>query len=349
MEHTRPIRSGFSLLPCLLLAGILGSCRDTAAPDGMVWIPGGQFQMGTNDPQAQANERPAREVRVDGFWMDTTPVTNRQFQAFVDATGYVTTAEQSIDWEELKKQLPEGTAKPPDEMLQPGSLVFSATAGPVNLRDYRQWWHWVSGADWRHPEGPQSSIADRPDHPVVQVSWFDAQAYAEWADKRLPTEAEWEYAARGGHPHTRFIWGDRFMKDDRFQANTWTGHFPYDNDQADGYGSTSPVRSFPANGYGLYDMAGNVWNWCRDLYAYDVHARAAATTDRSCCDNPQGPERSYDPMEPSAPVKHVIKGGSFLCHVDYCESYRPSARRGNTPDSAASHIGFRCVRSGAEK
>ncbi len=311
----------------------------------MVWIPGGTFMMGTNDPAAQPNERPAREVKVDGFWMDATPVTNRQFAAFVKATAYVTTAEKPIPWEEMKKQLPAGTPRPPASALAPGSLNFVKTSGPVNLQQFSNWWRWTPNTNWRQPQGPGSSIKDLMDHPVVHVSHDDATAYAQWAGKRLPTEAEWEYAARAGNPPTRFIWGDTFKPDGKFMANTWTGTFPYENTEEDGYFRTSPVGSFPANDYGLYDMAGNVWNWCHDLYAIDVHFQASKAPDKSCCDNPQGPQKAFDPAQPYSNELYVIKGGSFLCHVDYCESYRPSARRGNTPDSASSHTGFRCVRS----
>jgi len=313
----------------------------------MVWIPGGTFVMGTNDHTAQANERPARKVTVDGFWMDPTPVTNYQFQQFVEATGYVTDAEKKLVWEELQKQLPPGTPRPPESNFAPGSLVFRKTQGPVDLRYYDQWWEWKAAVNWRQPEGPGSSIQDRMNHPVVHVSWMDAAAYAKWAGKRLPTEAEWEYAARGGREvNTRFIWGEEFMPDGQHMANTWTGTFPYENNCNDGYETTSPVASFPPNDYGLYDMAGNVWNWCNDLYAANIHIQAQHSEDKSCCINPAGPEISYDPSNPYAQETRVIKGGSFLCHVDYCESYRPSARRGNTPDSASSHTGFRCVKAG---
>lgn len=311
----------------------------------MVWIPGGSFLMGTDDPSAQQNERPSREVTVDGFWMDETPVTNRQFLEFVEATGYVTTAEREINWEEFRKNLPPGTPKPPPEGLAPGSLIFQKTQGPVDLNVYSSWWFWTNHVSWRNPEGEGSSIKDRLDHPVVHVSWFDASEYAKWAGKRLPSEAEWEFAARGGQPHSRFIWGNEFMPGGDYMANTWTGIFPYRNDKKDGYEATSPVGTFPPNAYGLYDMAGNVWNWCSDFYAVNVHLVAAMSEDKSCCINPVGPDKSYDPSQPNLKELRVIKGGSFLCHVDYCESYRPSARRGNTPDTSTSHTGFRCVRS----
>ncbi len=335
------------ILTLSLIGVVLISCVPSSPPDEkeMILIPGATFQMGTDDPTAQANERPSRKVVIDAFWIDTTPVTNREFKLFVEETGYVTTAEKPLDWEVMKKQVPPGTPKPPASAMAPGSLVFHATRGPVNLNQYSEWWKWTAGANWRHPEGPGSSIDDRWDHPVVHVSWYDANAYAQWAGKRLPTEAEWEVAARGGTTSGRFNWGDTFRPEGRFMANTWTGTFPYDNNQKDGYEKTSPVGSFPANGYGLYDMAGNVWNWCSDLYAVDVHAQAARSEDKSCCINPTGPEKTVDPQAPNVGEQRVIKGGSFLCHLDYCESYRPTARRGNTPDTGTSHTGFRCVRS----
>jgi len=244
-----------------------------------------------------------------------------QFRAFVDATGYLTTAQKPVDWEELKKQVPPGTLKPADELLKPGSLVFTPPNHAVNLRDLGNWWKWTVGADWQHPQGPGSSIADKQDHPVVQVSFEDALTYAKWAGKRLPTEAEWEYAARGGaKTNTRFHWGDEFQPGGKFMVNTFTGVFPHKNTAADGFAGTSPVRSFPANGYRLFDMAGNVWNWTADAYR-DV------------------PDARPDDF------RRVIKGGSFLCHVNYCESYRPTARRGTPYDTGSGHVGFRCVSS----
>ena len=313
------------------------------APVGMMWIPGGEFTMGSQLPGTRRNEQPAHKVTVDGFWIDAHNVTNAEFQKFVETTGYKTTAERLVDWEEIKKQVPPGTPKPPDEMLQPGSLVFTPPRGPVDLRDMNAWWRWTPGADWRHPEGPSSNIEGREDYPVVQVSWDDAVAYAKWAGKRLPTEAEWEFAARGGLENKRFAWGDEFQPGGKFMANTWTGEFPNRNTKADGYERTSPVKSFPANGYGLYDMGGNVWNWVSDLYRADVHALMAK---EASCHNPQGPTTSWNPGHPHQGVERVTKGGSFLCHLSYCESYRPTARRGTPPDTGMSHIGFRCAKSG---
>jgi formylglycine-generating enzyme len=314
----------------------------TKSPPGMVWIPEGTFLMGTNEKESFANERPAHLVQVQGFWIDEHDVTNTEFARFVEATGYVTTAERKIDWEDLKKELPPGTSKPDDSALAPGALVFSPTSGPVPLNDISAWWRWVHGANWRHPEGPESSIHGRENHPVVQVSWNDAVAYAQWAGKRLPTEAEWEFAARGGLEAKRYVWGDEFKPSGKYMANTWQGIFPVRDSGEDGFVGTSPVGSFPANGYGLYDMAGNVWQWCSDWYRADSNMEAAS---KNVCRNPGGPAESYDPGDPYAP-KRVVKGGSFLCNADYCESYRPSARRGTPPDTGSSHTGFRCVISG---
>lgn len=310
------------------------------APSGMVWIPGGEFTMGApeKDQHARPDEFPAHRVRVDGYWMDETEVTNAQFRAFVDATGYVTTAEKAPDWEEIKKQVPPGTPKPSDDKLVAASLVFVGTKGPVGLQDVSQWWAWTPGADWRHPEGPKSSIDGKDDHPVVQVSWDDAVAYATWAGKRLPTEAEWEFAARGGLDGKLNTWGDDPVT--AVRANTWQGTFPYMNTEADGFATTSPVRAFAANGYGLFGTAGNVWEWCADWYRPDAYAADASRVAL----NPTGPASSMDPGDPTAP-KRVIRGGSFLCHDSYCASYRPAARMRNTTDTSMQHMGFRCVMS----
>jgi formylglycine-generating enzyme required for sulfatase activity len=308
----------------------------------MAWIPSGSFSMGTDDPRSFPNERPSRRVRLDGFWMDIRHVTNAGFARFVAEAGYVTTAERPIDWEELRKQVPPGTPKPPDEMLAPGALVFTPPARPVPLNDMRGWWRWVKGADWRHPEGPGSGLERRMDHPVVQVSWEDAAAYAAWAGKRLPTEAEWEYASRGGLAGKRYPWGDDPRPGGKHMANSYQGAFPMRDDAEDGFAGTSPAGAFPANGYGLFDMAGNAWQWCGDWYRVDAHAGAAHDEVRV---NPRGPEASWDPRDPHTP-KRVVKGGSFLCHPSYCESYRPSARRGLPPDTGMGHTGFRCAKPG---
>ncbi len=234
------------------------------APVGMVWIPGGEFTMGSDTALARRVERPPHRVRVVGFWIDQTEVTNVQFRQFVDATGYITVAERAPTWEEIKKQLPPGRPKPPDDVFVPASLVFTPPDHPVPTDNPRAWWSWTPGANWRHPEGPHSDLTDRDNHPVIHVSWDDAVAYANWAGKRLPTEAEWEFAARGGRNRAQFTWGNDPFSPAAPQANIWQGRFPDNNTQIDGYGRTAPVGSFPPNGYGLYDMAGNVWEWTLD-------------------------------------------------------------------------------------
>jgi formylglycine-generating enzyme required for sulfatase activity len=307
------------------------------APAGMRWVSGGEFTMGTDDPRSMPNERPGHRVRVGGFWIDEHPVTNAEFRRFVEATGYVTTAERKPEWEEIRKELPPGTPKPDDSLLVPGSLVFTPPSHPVPLNDLKNWWTWTPGASWQHPEGPGSTIEGRESHPVVQVSWEDAEAYAKWAGKRLPTEAEWEYAARGGLEGKRYPWGDEFRPGGHYMANTFTGEFPYHQTAEDGFTGTSPVESFPPNGYGLYDMAGNVWQWTADWYRSDEFTERAS---HGVCDNPTGPANGFDPTDPYE-QRRVIKGGSFLCNPSYCESYRPSARRGTPPDTGSSHVGFR--------
>ena len=314
----------------------------------MVWVEGGTFTMGWEGEGGRADERPAHSVRVDGFWMDETEVTNAQFRAFVEATGYVTTAERPVDWEVLKTQLPPGTPRPPDEMLVPGSMVFTPPDHGVPLNAHQLWWSWVHGASWRAPTGPGSSIEGQDDLPVTQVSWHDAKAYAEWAGKRLPTEAEWERAAKIDVGSERFMWGDELEPDGRHMANIWQGTFPQENTEADGFAGVAPVRSFPPSAAGLYDMAGNVWEWTADLYRDDAYVeRADEIEPGGCCSNPTGPVTTKDPRNPYSADSRVQKGGSFLCHVTYCESYRPSARMATTPDSGMSHAGFRCVSDAA--
>lgn len=318
-----------------------------AAPAGMVWVPGGEFLMGSTDPLARPDEAPVHRVRVDGFFMDATEVTNAQFAAFVAATGYRTVAERPVDWQELKKQLPPNTPQPPGAALLPGSLVFTPPDRPIDTRDLRQWWRWTAGADWQHPEGPGSSVDDRQQHPVVHIAYEDALAYARWAGKRLPTEAEWERAARGGLSGARNVWGHEPVGPHR--ANTWQGEFPHHDSADDGFAGTAPVRSFPPNGFGLYDMAGNVWEWCSDLFRPDTYTRLVANQTRDALIiNPAGPEHSFDPRNPHAPESRVQRGGSFLCHDSYCASYRPSARMGAPPDTGMSHLGFRCVADPAQ-
>jgi formylglycine-generating enzyme len=245
--------------------------------------------------------------------------------------------------DDILAQLPPGTPRPPKEKLVPGALVFTPTKGAVDLRDFSKWWKWTPGANWRHPEGPGSDLAGRDDHPVVQVSWDDAVAYAKWVGKRLPTEAEWEFAARGGLDNKPYVWGDDPPTDTSIHANIWQGDFPYQNTSLDGYVRTSPVRAFPANGYGLYDMSGNVWQWCSDWYQIDLY-RERVGKGKGVVVNPHGPDKSFDPRQPYSPLR-VQKGGSFLCCDSYCTRYRPSARHGCTPDTGMSHMGFRCVLS----
>jgi formylglycine-generating enzyme len=301
------------------------------APDGMVWIPGGRFLMGADDG-SMPDAEPVHEVTLDGFWMDRTEVTNRQFARFVAEAGYVTVAERKPD--------PRDFPGVPAEKLVPGSLVFTPPAGEVSLEDPLIWWSYVPGASWRHPGGPQTTIDGKDDDPVVQVCWDDAEAYARWAGKRLPTEAEWEYAARGGKARTRYTWGDEFRPGGKWQANIWQGRFPDRDVPEDGFSRLAPVGTFPPNGFGLVDMAGNVWEWCADWYRPGY--------DDSQARNPRGPSSSFDPAEPGVP-KRVQRGGSFLCTDQYCTRYLPGARGKGAVDSAASHVGFRCVRSTGER
>ena len=304
---------------------------------GMKRIPAGIYAMGSHDAQGRVDEYPVHHVHVNTFWMDETEVTNAAFAAFVKATGYITTAEKAIDWSELAKQVPAGTPKPADSLLAPSSLVFVPTIGPVSLTDYSQWWTFKRGADWKHPEGPGSTSIGRETHPVVHVSWDDAAAYARWAGKRLPTEAEWEWATRGGLKNKIYPWGDASVNKAPYKANSFQGHFPYEDQALDGYKTTTaPVKSFPANGYGLYDTAGNVWEWCSDWYRPTYYKKSPVF-------NPKGPSSSYDPDEPGVP-KRVMRGGSFLCNDGYCSSYRSSARMKSSPDSGLQHTGFRCVK-----
>jgi len=311
---------------------------------GMVWIPGGEFVMGNDSPAAQRNEQPAHRVLVDGFWMDATEVTNAEFRRFVESSGHVTTAERAPTLEEIMAQAAPGTLPPPKEALVAASLVFTPPNRAVPLDNARSWWSWTPGADWRRPEGVGSSIRGKDDHPVVHVSWFDAAAYAKWAGKRLPTEAEWEYAARGGLVAGKYSWGNAPVSDEEPQANIWQGEFPHKNLKTDGFDRTAPAKSFASNGYGLYDMAGNVWEWCADWYHPAAYALRLEETKGKVVVNPRGPSQSFNPLDPYAP-SHVNRGGSFLCHKSYCEAYRPSARRGTAADTGMSHIGFRCVRS----
>jgi len=317
---------------------------ETDGPPGMVWIPGGKFIMGSSakDKLAHPVEKPAHTVTVSGFWMDSTEVTNREFARFVKATGYITLAEKDVDWEELKKQVPPGTRKPPEAQLKAGSMVFAPPKNAVPLNNIGGWWAWVTGVNWRHPEGPASNLAGRENHPVVHVAWQDAVAYAKWARKRLPTEAEWEFAARGGLKGATFTWGDEPFSDKKPQANIWQGDFPHRNSKLDGHIRTAPVKSYPKNGYGLYDMSGNVWEWCADWWRVDLYRHRVANGDRVI--NPVGPPRYFDPRNPRE-KQRVTRGGSFLCHDCYCAAYRPAGRRGTALDTGMSHIGFRCAKN----
>ena len=297
-------------------------------------IPGGEFEMGSDAEQPE--EAPAHRVRVDAFSIEQHPVTNAQYTAFVEATGYRTVAERPLD--------PADYPGAPAANLAAGSLVFTPTSGPIDLRHMSQWWTWTPGACWRRPEGPQSSIDDRGQHPVAHIAFEDAQAYAEWAGRELPTEAEWERAARGGVDGRTFTWGDDPRPDGQRLAKYWDGSFPWRNNASDGYERTAPIGTYPANDYGLFDMTGNVWEWTTDWYA----GQHAADADKPCCvpNNPRGPsmQRSYDPAQPQFKIpRRVIKGGSFLCADEYCQRYRPAARRPQMVDTGMSHVGFRCV------
>jgi formylglycine-generating enzyme len=312
----------------------LRSEAETAGPppfENMRWIPAGEFRMGSEDFYSE--ERPVHRVAVDGFWMDEGPVTAAEFRRFVQETGYVTFCERPLD-----------PALYPDadsNLLVPGSLVFRKTGGPVDVRDFRNWWEYVPGAFWKRPEGPGSTINGRDRHPVVQVAYEDAEAYATWAGKELPTEAEWEYAARGRLDGAVFSWGDEHFPDGKPMANTWQGEFPWQNLKLDGYEGTSPVGSFPPNGYGLYDMTGNVWEWTTDYFT----VRHPGEVESPCC-IPRNPRVTSDAAS-SAPgetiPRRVIKGGSHLCAPNYCLRYRPAARQGEALDTSTGHIGFRCI------
>ena len=305
-----------------------------APPAAMVWIPGGPFRMGSDEHYPE--EAPAQPASVDGFWMDRCPVTNRDFEAFVQATGHRTVAEVAPD----PAQYPGGKR----ELMNPGSLVFKKPGGPVDMRDFTNWWKYILGADWRHPRGPNSTIRGRADHPVVHVAYADAEAYARWKGKSLPSEAEWEFAARGGLDGAEYAWGNELMPEGRPMANFWQGEFPWQNLRTDGYEGTSPVAAFPANGYELFDMTGNVWEWTTDWYT----PRQARGKTSPCCipSNPRGGpmEDSYDLRQPRIRIsRKVIKGGSHLCAPNYCRRYRPAARFPEPIDTSTCHLGFRCI------
>jgi formylglycine-generating enzyme required for sulfatase activity len=300
----------------------------------MVWIPGGTFRMGSDEWYPE--ERPVHTVRVDGFWMDDHQVTVAEFRRFVKATGYVTMAERPLD--------PAAYPDADPSLLVPGSLVFQRTRGPVDLNDYHNWWAYVPGASWRHPKGPGSTLDGLDRHPVTHVAYEDVETYAAWADKDLPSEAEWEFAARGGLDGATYTWGDEFAPKGRMMANTWQGEFPWQNTLLDKYEGTSPIRSFPPNGYGLHDMAGNVWEWTADFFT----PRHPDAVDHPCCapSNPRttSPDASYAVGLPGADIpRRVTKGGSHLCAPNYCHRYRPAARQAEAVDTSTGHIGFRCV------
>jgi formylglycine-generating enzyme required for sulfatase activity len=300
-----------------------------ATPPGMVWLPAGTFKMGTSDKEVFPDAAPVHDVELDGFWIDISEVTNLQFARFVKATNYVTVAERPLD--------PKDFPNVPREDLKPGSIVFKLSPGAEDVHNVHGRWQYIPGACWKHPEGPGSDLKGRENHPVVHIAYEDAAAYAKWAGKRLPTEAEWEYAARGGLVQKPFVWGDELTPNNKWMANIWQGRFPTRNTAQDGYVRTAPVASYAANGFGLYDMAGNVWEWCSDFYRPDYYANSPKK-------NPQGPDSSHDPAEPNV-AKRVQRGGSFMCADDYCVRYRPAGRGKGELNSSHSHVGFRCVMS----
>ena len=314
-------------------------------PNGMVWIPGGEFSMGSTRasealcglPGVTRDALPVHRVYVDGFWMDKTDVSNEEFDRFVRATGYITVAERVPTREEFP------TA--PAENLVAGSVVFTPTDNVVDLRDHYQWWRYVKGANWRHPLGPDSDLKGKEKYPVVQVAYEDAQAYAKWAGKRLPTEAEWEFAARGGKAGRLFAWGDELKVNGKWMANIYQGEFPVKDTGEDGFAGLAPVAQFSPNAYGLYDMAGNVWQWCSDWYRPDYYAQLGSAG--AVARNPQGPETPFDPSEPSEP-KRVHRGGSFLCTDQYCSRYMVGARGKGEVSTGSNHLGFRCVKTAGE-
>ncbi len=306
--------------------------------EGMVYIPAGTLHMGGDNAQSEANEFPKHKISLKAFLMDETEVTNRAFQKFVDETQYKTVAERPIDWEVLKKELPPNTEKPADSILVPGALIFNPTMNAVPLDNPAYWWKWQIGANWRHPYGPESKIDEILDHPVVHIAYEDALAYCKWAKKRLPTEAEWEWAARGGKENMIYPWGNDPVNEGTPKANFYQGLFPVENLKIDGFEQTAPVKSFPANDYGLYDMAGNVWEWCHDWFDVSFYQQIESTSDQS-----KGPTISNNPVMPYQ-QERVIRGGSFLCNDQYCSGYRNARRMGSSPDTGLCHTGFRCVK-----
>lgn len=340
---SRSRRKLTSIFASAMLAGVAAvEAEAPNGPPGMVWIPGGAFKMGAvvnghgshEMPMASNDAEPLHSVKVDGFWMDKTAVTNAEFEKFVAATGYVTVAERAP----TKEEFPDA----PAENLVAGSVVFTPPSHEVPLNDHFQWWDYVKGANWRHPTGPSSDLEGKGDYPVVQVAYPDAEAYAKWADKRLPSEAEFEFAARGGLKGKTYVWGDDFRPDGKWMANTYQGKFPVKDEGTDGYEGLAPVAQFPPNGYGLYDMSGNVWQWCSDWYRPDYYGELAKRGTVS--DNPTGPNTSFDPAEPNE-KKRVQRGGSFLCNDQYCSRYIVGTRGKGEINTGTNHLGFRCVRS----
>ncbi len=310
-------------------------------PEGMVWVEGKTFTQGAKqgDQFAMPREKPAHQVTVDGFFMDATEVTNKQYKAFVDATNYITVAERPIDWEEMKKELPEDTPKPADSVLQPGSLIFNKNVNAVaDMNNYAQWWTWKIGANWKHPEGPKSNIDGKDNYPVVHIAYEDALAYCKWANRRLPTEAEWESAAQGKDTKVIYTWGNDASQLNA-SANTWQGTFPVKNVTVDGFSLIAPIKSYPPNSIGLYDMLGNVWELTNDWLNEDYYKNLDSSVVFL---NPKGADTAYSPNNPHQ-KEHIIKGGSFLCHASYCASFRISARMGTSLDSGSDHVGFRTV------
>ena len=349
----RVVPSSTAALPGIVKSATNISSRDqptvseikldlSMAPEGMVWIPGGEFSMGTEDPTEMVcgghdpmpDARPIHRVYVDGFWMDATEVTNEQFGRFVHATGYITVAERKPG----KEEFPDA----PEDALVPGAIVFTATPQPVPLDDFSLWWRYVPGASWRHPAGPESNLSGRESFPVVQVAWEDAEAFARWAGKRLPSEAEWEFAARGGLSGQVYPWGAELKPGGKWMANTYQGTFPSNDTGNDGFAGIAPVAKYPPNGYGLYDMAGNVWEWCSDWYRPDYYSTLARAG--GVARNPIGPVDSFDPAEPGQ-KKRVQRGGSYLCTDQYCTRYMTGARGKGEVSTGSVHAGFRCVRS----
>jgi len=333
----------------ILISAMFFSCANNQkdksisfeTPDGMVWVEGKSYTKGAkqNDGYAMIREKPSHEVYIDGFYIDITEVTNNQFQKFVNETGYLTIAEREIDWDDIKKSLPPGTPKPHDSILQPGSLIFNDQIKTVdNMENYFQWWRWQIGANWKAPKGPGSNIENKGDFPVVHIAYEDAIAYCDWANRRLPTEAEWESAAQGNYKNAVFTWGDK-VDLLNLNANTWQGDFPVKNEAKDGFEMIAPVKSFPPNSIGIFDMIGNVWEITDDLFNVNYYSELSTESELK---NIKGASTCYNPSNPYE-KQHVMKGGSFLCHDSYCASYRISARMGVSIDSGSDHTGFRTV------